>query len=229
MERMQRIENGRTSQLARGLGWFSVGLGLTELFAPRPLARAIGIDDDDGTRNALVACGVRELAAGAGILARPQQPAFLWNRVVGDAIDLALLGYAFGKKREGTGRLIGAIGAVLGVAALDVLGGILTRRARQERLVRSILIDAESSEVEQAWGANRARLFSSGRLPVSFEAAPGGRGTLVRAEVKGGVPRHLVTKALRELKQIVETGEIVRSDASIHRLPHAAQPSEVRP
>jgi hypothetical protein len=38
-----------------------------------------------------------------------------------------------------------------------------------------------------------------------------------------------VSKALRELKQIVETGEIVRSDASIHRLPHAAQPSEVRP
>src|SRR5690349_14118930 len=29
--------------LTRALGWFSVGLGLTELLAPRALARAIGV------------------------------------------------------------------------------------------------------------------------------------------------------------------------------------------
>src|SRR4051794_18366711 len=32
--------------LARGLGWFSIGLGLAELVAPRQLARFIGVTDN---------------------------------------------------------------------------------------------------------------------------------------------------------------------------------------
>jgi hypothetical protein len=31
------------NQLARGLGWFSVGLGLAELFAPRQVAAIAGV------------------------------------------------------------------------------------------------------------------------------------------------------------------------------------------
>jgi len=34
---------------------------------------------------------------------------------------------------------------------------------------------------------------------------------------------------LRRLKQVLETGEVVRSDASIHRGPHPAQPSAATP
>ena len=33
---------------------------------------------------------------------------------------------------------------------------------------------------------------------------------------------------LRRLKQVLETGEVLRSDASVHRLPHPAQPSPAR-
>jgi hypothetical protein len=33
---------------------------------------------------------------------------------------------------------------------------------------------------------------------------------------------------LRRFKQVLETGEVVHSDASIHRGPHAAQPSAER-
>src|SRR6185369_13785739 len=42
---------------ARGLGWFSIGLGLAEIGAPRSLARLIGISDDDETRNTMFALG----------------------------------------------------------------------------------------------------------------------------------------------------------------------------
>lgn len=31
-----------TNKLATGLGWFSLGLGLAEIFAPKKLGRALG-------------------------------------------------------------------------------------------------------------------------------------------------------------------------------------------
>ena len=69
----------------------------------------------------------------------------------------------------------------------------------------------------------------------------GGRGTLVRVEMQysppaGSVsatvaklfraaPGQQIEQDLRALKQVLETGEIARSDASIHRGMHPAQPS----
>ncbi len=78
---------------------------------------------------------------------------------------------------------------------------------------------------------------------VRFERAPGGRGAIVRLEVElsppGGAlavklaelfgvePGERIDSALRALKQIMETGDVVKSDASIHRGMHAAQPPAV--
>jgi uncharacterized membrane protein len=75
---------------------------------------------------------------------------------------------------------------------------------------------------------------------VEFEPAPGGRGTIVRvnlqynppggrigagiAKLLGKEPGQQVQDDLRRFKQIMETGEVVQSDASIHSLPHPAQP-----
>jgi uncharacterized membrane protein len=80
------------------------------------------------------------------------------------------------------------------------------------------------------------------RGSVRFERAPGGRGAVVRVELEyappGGVAGQILAKMtgsepgqeiaedLRAFKQIIETGEVVRSDASIHRRMHAAQPPE---
>jgi uncharacterized membrane protein len=78
---------------------------------------------------------------------------------------------------------------------------------------------------------------------VHFERAPGGRGTVVRVEIayappggavgaslanlfRGSLKRE-IDEDLRRFKQVMETGEVVRSDASIHRGTHAAQPVEV--
>ena len=86
-------------------------------------------------------------------------------------------------------------------------------------------------------------VYNSGN--VRFERGPGGRGTIVKVEVDytppGGMvgvaaakllmsdPQQQMDTDLRVFKQILETGEIVRSDASIHRKMHAAQPSAVVP
>jgi uncharacterized membrane protein len=80
---------------------------------------------------------------------------------------------------------------------------------------------------------------------VRFVAAPGGRGTEVQLEMRydppagnlgatiakllGQEPSQQVDGDLRRFKQVMETGEVVHSDASIHRGPHPARPSEGTP
>jgi uncharacterized membrane protein len=120
-------------KIARGLGWFSIGLGLAEIVAPRGLARLIGVrGDHTGLFRAL---GMREIASGVGILAarRPSGALAGWllSRVGGDAMDLALLGAALASPRSNRGRAASAMAAVAGVTALDVITSLqLTRRAR---------------------------------------------------------------------------------------------------
>ena len=40
--------------MARGLGWFSIGLGLAEVLAPRTLTRGLGME---GNEQLVQACG----------------------------------------------------------------------------------------------------------------------------------------------------------------------------
>lgn len=76
---------------------------------------------------------------------------------------------------------------------------------------------------------------------VRFSQAPGGRGTEVRVELSyrppagalgafvaklfGEAPEQQIKGDLTRFKQVMETGEVVHSDASIHSGMHAAQPA----
>src|SRR5947207_2486661 len=72
-------------RLAQGLGWFSIGLGVAEFFAPRRVARAIGVR----RRSMLIRLlGLREITSGIGILTQRRRAGWVWSRVGGDAIDL---------------------------------------------------------------------------------------------------------------------------------------------
>lgn len=113
-----------TRKLARGLGWFSVGLGLAELLAPRAVARVFGLERRAGTVRAF---GAREIASGVGILASRRRAPWLWSRVVGDVMDLALLGSRLGRSRKRP-AVIGALANVLGITALDVVAARGARR-----------------------------------------------------------------------------------------------------
>jgi uncharacterized membrane protein len=82
------------------------------------------------------------------------------------------------------------------------------------------------------------------RGSVRFKSAPGDRGTEVLvqlfyrppagrvgaaiAKLLGSAPDQEIRADLRALKQVLETGEVLHSDASIHRLPHPARPTEAR-
>src|SRR5688572_3480439 len=93
-ERMGRavsLAERRPRRIAWGLGLFSLGLGLTELIAPRGFARAIGVRDRKTTRAMLRVFGLREIASGIGILSGNRPGGWVWGRVAGDIVDLAFL------------------------------------------------------------------------------------------------------------------------------------------
>jgi hypothetical protein len=115
-----------TARLAQGLGWFSIGLGLAEIVAPRGLASLIGVRHHPVLFRLL---GVREMVSGVGILANPRPAGWVWSRVAGDMMDLSLLGAALGSSAQ-PGRTVAATAAVIGVAAVDLLCG---RRLSGER------------------------------------------------------------------------------------------------
>ncbi len=81
--------NHSARSLARGLGWFSIGLGVVQLVAPRQVARFIGMPGSDGV---IRACGLREIATGVGILLADDPKPWIYGRIGGDALDLAGLG-----------------------------------------------------------------------------------------------------------------------------------------
>lgn len=142
-------------QLARGLGYFSLGLGLSELLAPRAIAKISGLDEKD--TGVIRLMGLREIFHGLGIFAQGRRPKeAVWSRVAGDALDLAALGAAFASPKTAKGRLAFATANVLAVTALDVIcaqalssndststGGTIVKK--------SIVIDKTPEELYQFW------------------------------------------------------------------------------
>jgi uncharacterized membrane protein len=310
----QQTNNCTEKRLANGLGWFSIGLGLAELAAPRHVARLIGATEEDRTLTVMRAYGVRELAAGFGILSQNRPTGWLWGRVAGDMLDLASLGRTLSADHGNRGRTVAATAAVLGVTALDLHcaqrlsrsseagesshDGSLQTGARtaqtkgRTEIRKAITVNRSPEEVYQFWhdftnlptfmqhlesvemtGSNRSHWKAkapAGRTvewdaeiiedqpnrriawrslegsgvqnsgSVQFDAAPGGRGTKVTVELQysppaGAIgatvaklfneePSQQIGDDLRAFKQVMETGEITKSDASIHRGMHAAQP-----
>jgi len=145
-------------QLARGLGWLSLGLGLPQVVAPGAVARFVGVNDSPGTRKLMRVAGVRELTAGGGILTQTRPAGWLWARVAGDAKDLALLGVALSRSENRRGRVAAAGAAVLGVTALDVVTGARLSRSTDEpkaagrlRAKTVITVNTSADEAYRHW------------------------------------------------------------------------------
>ncbi|MDB5349682.1 MAG: cyclase/dehydrase [Planctomycetota bacterium] len=277
------------------LGWFSIGLGLTEIVAPREFARFIGVRGDRTNRTIVRLVGLRELAAGVGILSRRRPVGWLWARVAGDAMDLALLGKALASPRNEKDRVSAATAAVVGITALDLYASV--RQTRESdgtwapswfsgvlEVKKAITIGKPAEEIYRFWRdfQNLPRFMNhlesvavtgertshwKAKAPagssvewdaeivedrpnqliawrskpgsdvdnsgtVRFLPAPGGRGTEVHVEMRydppggpigaivaklfGEEPNQQVYDDLRALKQLMETGEVVKSEAILH-------------
>jgi uncharacterized membrane protein len=86
----------------------------------------------------------------------------------------------------------------------------------------AITIDRPRDEVERRWRAAEP-LAEVAEGEVTFDEAPGGRGTEIRvdlerqgviARLKGAPALAKVKDELRHFKQLLETGEVPRSDAT---------------
>ena len=124
---------GAADKIAKGLGWFSIGLGLAEIVAPRQLTRALGMQ---GSESLVRAYGFREIASGLVTLS-PDKHIGLCSRLAGDALDVATLLRGMRDDNPKRGNVTVALAMVLGVTLLDFLGaqGVRMRhtRARGQR------------------------------------------------------------------------------------------------
>ena len=133
--RHRRGSASTAQAVAQGLGWFSIGLGLAQILAPRRLAGPLGMRGHEGL---IRVYGLREVVTGVGILAQDDPTPWLWARVAGDALDLGTLaatGLDADDRHQRNIEL--AMAAVAGVTVLDVMCAqtLAAERRRAERPV----------------------------------------------------------------------------------------------
>lgn len=235
MATQRPIRKRDKDSLTRFLGWFSIGLGSAQLLAPKAMCRLVGASHSGPAPALMRLLGLRELTQGLGILARPRPTTWVWSRVAGDGLDLSLLLLTAVQNRRA--RTVFAIANVAAVTVPDVLEALALSRKQVEpqqgMLVRkAVTINRPREVVEHAWATAselREKVLDA-HAQVSFADAPGGRGTELRAEFLEAPPagdlgaailklagNDLATELaddLRRFKQLVETGEVVRSDST---------------
>ncbi len=143
------------ARIARGLGWFSISLGVLEVLAPRLVSRVVGGRGDNSSLIRLY--GIREIVSGAMIFGQGSKPAAaMWSRVAGDAMDIATLAVAASSSRH-KGALAFATANVLGVTALDVYCAQELSRDRPAapvgtiHMTRSVVINRAPEELYRFW------------------------------------------------------------------------------
>jgi uncharacterized membrane protein len=274
--------------MAKGLGVFSFALGIPQILMPRRMNRLIGVRDDTRSRMWMRAVGLREIAAGVGIFSERRPTEWVWARVAGDTMDLALLGSALRGRSEQPVRTLAATGAVVSAFAADVVDSVRLSRRQQAQpapekplhVRAAITVRRDRDElyafwrdfegfpdfmahVEEVHETAPGRSHWTARAPLGFNAewdaeitedepgeriswrsvegsriensgtvafipAPGDQGTEVHVELHydipgGGVgaliaklfgeePTTQVKDDLRRFKQIIETGEVARSE-----------------
>src|SRR3954462_9183112 len=91
----------------------------------------------------------------------------------------------------------------------------------------SITVFRPREEVQRRWAEHQSKFSEAGEVTVTFKDAPGDRGTEIYVDVDtpgklgemaqkltGSEPLAKAKDDLRRFKQLIETGEIPRSDAS---------------
>ncbi|MEV4754902.1 SRPBCC family protein [Micromonospora sp. NPDC049559] len=274
--------------LPRALGALSLGLGAALLARPGMARELAGAERSVVAPLVIRGVAARELLHAAGLLASRQPAGWVWSRVAGDAMDLALMGRAAlnlrGDRRH---RALMTTGALAGIALVDLAvavytGRVMIARRRAISLRGSITINKPSQEVYRFWrdfgnlprfmyhlesvssdGDGRSHWRARGpagigvewdaeiteeqpnrmiawrstdgtKVPnsgrVRFLPTPDGRATEVRVELDyappagrvgklaaklfGENPEQQVKDDLRRFKQVIETGEVVRSEGS---------------
>jgi hypothetical protein len=159
---------GSSDQLAKGLAWFSLGLGLAELVAPQRFTKALGMQ---GQESLVRAYGAREILSGI-ISMSPDKQIGLWSRLAGDGLDIATLLSALREDNPKRDNVAVALTMVLGVTLLDLVGAQTTTvRHRQHRGQRRLYHDRSGFPKGLAAARGAARNFQPSRAVPRLAAA----------------------------------------------------------
>jgi hypothetical protein len=109
---------GAADKLARALGWFSIGLGLSQIFAAPRYTRALGVE---GKEWFVRMAGAREITHGMLSLSTDRK-AGLWSRVGGDVFDIASLSAAMRDDNPKRDNVRLALAVVAGITLVDLIG-----------------------------------------------------------------------------------------------------------
>ena len=125
MDMMPRSRRHSAHNLARRLGWFSIGLGLIEIAAPHRVSRFLGFR---GGESLIAFFGLREVATGVAILSSRNPEALVWGRVAGDAFDLSALaaGFMASRRKSLAGVALGSV-AMITVIRSDLRSNLVRR------------------------------------------------------------------------------------------------------
>src|SRR3954453_10449526 len=105
-------------KVARGLGYFSIALGVAELVGPGAICRAAGIR---GLEPVVRGYGAREIATGVAILASHNPEPWIWARVAGDLADLATVATGLIQSNGKANNTVAALAALAGVTVVDMV------------------------------------------------------------------------------------------------------------
>jgi uncharacterized membrane protein len=136
---LRRSDGRQADGMTKALGWFSVGLGVAQLLAPRAFAKMTGV----GNKPILIrAMGLREMTSGIGLLYDRHPQRWRWSRVVGDAMDLTVLGNAVqSSPRSERRRAAIASAAVAGVAVMDLVTTMQHGKSANEALHQTVDVE----------------------------------------------------------------------------------------
>jgi uncharacterized membrane protein len=192
--RRRRLRNAEAVSIARGLGWFSVGLGVAQILAPRAVCRLVGMPPL-ATLTRL--CGIRELACGIGILTHSDPSPWMKGRVAGDVLDLACLAGAAPFARSDGQRIALACAAVAGFTALDFYcsRALADKREVSPLHVRATLVVERSREELYRFWRDLSNLPRVMPHLQSVEILDGARSRWV-AQGPGGVPIEWVSEII---------------------------------
>ncbi|MBV8900493.1 MAG: hypothetical protein JOY92_10345 [Verrucomicrobia bacterium] len=107
--------------LARGLDWFSIGLGLAEASVPGVITAWLGMRGQEGIVRTY---GVREIANGIGILRAKDPTPWIWGRVAGDVLDLSTVAPHLKGAHPAKDNVVRALASLAGVTIVDVVCGV---------------------------------------------------------------------------------------------------------
>jgi len=223
--------------LARFLGWFSIGLGTMQVAAPAAVCKLIGASGEGRSKTVMRLMGARELGHGTAILTSARPTAGVASRIAGDALDVAMLGLVAAQNPGRRARTAFGLVNVLPIVVADVMETKHLARKRGpkhsgKQVVKSVTINRPRDEVEAAWVAaeETRHKVDAAHANVRFDEAPGNRGTelvvswvqdppagdfgVIATKLTGSDLATQLADDLKRLKQVVETGEVVRSDST---------------